>query len=177
MARFYLLVLSEREAVAWVLGNRRMAFPAGRSREAYALRPGDELLLYTTRGCYHNPMRDRGRVIGLARVATAASELGDPIRIAGREFPIGCDLSICAVAPVGAGVVLSKLVSQLRVFPDPRSWGIRLRRALVPLPRDDARLLIRNLTPSLSPLSEVLDGYLAAGRPVRRAAARNRAAD
>ncbi|MGW3246560.1 hypothetical protein [Streptomyces sp. NPDC001070] len=49
--RSYLLILGKREAVAWVLRERRMAFPPGRRVEVTRLEPGDELLIYTTRGC------------------------------------------------------------------------------------------------------------------------------
>ncbi|HKF79950.1 MAG TPA: hypothetical protein VKB17_03920, partial [Thermoleophilaceae bacterium] len=67
-AATYLLILGEREALAWVLREQRMAFSARRARSASALTLGDRLLLYTTRGCFHNPTRDRGRVIGAGEV-------------------------------------------------------------------------------------------------------------
>ena len=59
----HLLVIGEREALVWVLSEQRMAFPAHRAAEAVALAPGGLLLIYTTRGCFHNPTRDRGRVV------------------------------------------------------------------------------------------------------------------
>src|SRR6202051_2908697 len=66
----YLLVIGERDALAWVLTTQRMAVPDYRSREVSALEPGDQLFLYTTRGCFHNPTRDRGRVVGVAKATT-----------------------------------------------------------------------------------------------------------
>lgn len=45
-----------------------MAFPQRRRAEVDALAVGDELLLLTTRSCFHNPERDRTPVIGRAVV-------------------------------------------------------------------------------------------------------------
>jgi hypothetical protein len=56
MARDYLLVIGDAAALAWVLAEQRMAFPASRRSQAMALEVGDELLIYTTRGCFHNPV-------------------------------------------------------------------------------------------------------------------------
>jgi hypothetical protein len=54
-AASYLLVIGEREALAWVLRESRTAFPATRRAEVDRLAVGDELFLLTTRGCFHNP--------------------------------------------------------------------------------------------------------------------------
>lgn len=156
-----LLVLGERAALAWVLTEQRMAFPAHRAREADALRPGDPLLLYTTRGCFHNPTRDRGRVMGEATVAGPARRLATPVAFGDHEFPIGCDLVIERIAPFGRGVELAPLVDRLRAFPDPRSWSARMRRALVPLPAADLRLLRRRLEPLLVDRAAAVPSYIA----------------
>lgn len=141
----YLLPIAEREPLRWILSEQRTAFPAGRSRDAALLRRGDRLFLYTTRGCFHNPTRDRGRVVGIARVAGAASTLGTPARFDGREFPIGVSLRIERLAPLRRGVELAPLVARLHTFPDPASWSARMRRALVPLDEHDAELIERAL--------------------------------
>ncbi|MFO7252224.1 MAG: hypothetical protein DIU60_015865, partial [Actinomycetes bacterium] len=86
----YLLILGEREAVAWVLRESRMAFPPTQRREVDRLTVGDELFLLTTRGCWHNPTRDRTRVIGRAWVTGPVEPYGEPLTIAGREFTRGC---------------------------------------------------------------------------------------
>jgi hypothetical protein len=52
-----LLIVSDRKPLAW-LREQRFAVPAGRASSAPA--KGTRLLLYTTRGCYRNPGRDRG---------------------------------------------------------------------------------------------------------------------
>ena len=56
----YLLVIGDREALGWILAEQRMAFSSMSRPHVRALSPGDTLLLYTTRGCFKNPTRDRG---------------------------------------------------------------------------------------------------------------------
>jgi hypothetical protein len=160
----YLLVISDRNALAWVVREQRMAFPALRRREVTRLRPGDALLLYTTRGCFHNPTRDRGRLIGIATATSAVTDLDPAIQVAGREFPLGCDLQIERLAPLRGGVELAPLVSRLRVFPDPASWSARLRRPLLALPAGDARLLRRQIEGVAGAASEVAADYAGAAR-------------
>lgn len=99
----HLLILGERDGLRWVLENERMAFPAHRRTQLAHVRPGDDLLLYTTRGCFHNPTRDRGRIIGRARVKSAVEILGEPVTIGDREYAIGCDLSLLQLLPFGEG--------------------------------------------------------------------------
>jgi hypothetical protein len=137
--RYYLLPISDREPLEWIVSESRTAFPSYRRREAEALEVGDKLLLYTTRGCFRNPTRDRGRVIGVASVARPARDLAKPVRFGEREFPIGLDLEIESLVPRGAGVELAPLIPKLRKsFPNPRAWSARLRRALVPVSSPDA---------------------------------------
>jgi hypothetical protein len=95
----YLLVLGEREAILWVLLNEQMAFPATPRREVSALQPGDELVLLTTRGAYHNPTRDRTRVIGTATVQSKVTQLNPQVEIAGRTFASGCQIKVETLAP------------------------------------------------------------------------------
>lgn len=160
----YLLVLSDREAIWWVLSRCRMAFPDGRAREASALEVGDRLMLYSTRGAWHNPTRDRGRVIGEATVSSPVARLDPPVHVAGRDFGMGCDLTIEGVAPYPSGVDLREIVPRLHAFPDPATWSTRLRRPLVPLDGHDARLLTSRLRRLLVPATEALAGYRDAAR-------------
>jgi hypothetical protein len=143
----YLLILSEREAVAWVLRTSRMAFPATRRAEVERLKVGDRLLLLTTRGCWHNPTRDRTRVIGLAEVTSSVRFYDEPVTIAGRDFTRGCGLRLESVTPYRTGVELAPLVPELEVFPDtrPGAWAVRIRRPLVQLGPADVELLTREL--------------------------------
>lgn len=144
--RYYLPPISDREPLAWILTESRTAFPSYRRREAEALEVGDKLLLYTTRGCFRNPTRDRGRVIGVASVAGPARELAKAVRFGEREFPIGLDLAIERPVPRGEGVELAPLIPQLtESFPKPGAWSARLRRALVPVATRDAATIERVL--------------------------------
>jgi hypothetical protein len=159
MSRSYLLVIGEAAALAWVLAEQRMAFPALRRSQAEALEIGDELLVYTTRTCFHNPTRDTGRVAGLATVKTTVRDLAMPVIFGERRYILGCALDITGVAPLHVGVELRPLIPELHAFPDSRSWSAYLRRPLVPLDKHDATLLIRHLTPLLEPLDRHLDSY------------------
>lgn len=142
----YLLPIADREPLAWILREQRTAFGEHRAREAHALERGDVLFLYTTRGCFRNPTRDRGRVIGRATVQRAARRAGRAPAFGGREFPYVVELEIESLAPLREGLELAPLVPRLkRTFPDPRSWSVRMRRALVPLAGRDAALVEREL--------------------------------
>jgi len=146
MSSAYLLPIADREPLAWILRGQRTAFGEHRAREARALEAGDVLFLYTTRGCFRNPTRDRGRVIARATVKAPARRAGRAPTFAGREFPYVVELAIESLAPLREGVELAPLVPRLkRTFPDPRSWSVRLRRALVPLDPADAALIEREL--------------------------------
>ncbi|MFG2099874.1 hypothetical protein ACGFJ5_04665 [Micromonospora echinaurantiaca] len=163
MNRSYLLILGERDAIAWVLREERMAFPATPRAEVAALAVGDRLFLYATRGAWHNPTRDRGRIIGVATVGSAVRRLDRPIEIAGRRFVSGCDLSIDGIVPYPGGVELQPLVERLAAFPKPAAWSIYLRRALLALAPTDAKLLDEVLRPRLVPREQALPTYRSKG--------------
>lgn len=160
MSRSYLLVLSEATALAWVLTEQRMAFPARRRSKAMALEIGDELIIYTTRGCFHNPRRDRGRAMGLALVKSSLHDLPKPVVLGERRFTSGCDLSIEGLAAVHHGVELHPLVPELHAFPDPTGWAAWLRRPLLPLDAHDADRLKSELIPLLEPYSRHMESYV-----------------
>jgi hypothetical protein len=155
----FLLILGNREGLRWVLRNERMAFPRRPNQAVASLAEGDELLLYTTRGCFRNPTRDLGRVMGLAQVTSRVESFDEPAVIGSREFTSGCDLALRSLAPVRAGVPLVDHVGDLAVFPDPASWSAWMRRPLLALPAGDARLLKRELTAFGSPPGRVVDSY------------------
>jgi hypothetical protein len=156
----YLLILGERKAVAWVLSTRRMAFPKTPRAEVAQLKPGDELFIYTTRGAFGNPTRDRGRIIARASAASPVTELDEPVEIAGRTFPRGCSLHVESLTPFRTGVELRPLVEHLDAFPNPQAWSIYLRRPLLHLPKQDADILRNALTPLARNPSQTLNGYL-----------------
>jgi hypothetical protein len=156
----YLLVIGDREPLAWVLTEERMAFPAGRSRLASDLTTGDRFFLYTTRGCFRNPTRDRGRVIGEATVTRPVTMFDTPIEFGDRSFPLGCSLELKGLVPRGTGPELHVLVNAMHLFPDPKSWSVRLRQVLVPIDAHDADLLDSQLAGRMRPADQALAGYL-----------------
>lgn len=169
----YLAVLGERSALAWVLRTRTMAFPEHRRSEASRLQVGDRLFLYATRGCFHNPGRDRGRVMGLATVATPTARNDHPVRFGDREFPHECRLTLTGLTAPLTGLALAPLVDQLEAFPDPASWSARMRRALVPLSVHDATLIERLLDPLLDPADRQISSYEAMVPSTERPATRS----
>jgi hypothetical protein len=164
----YLLVIGEREALAWVLRESRMAFPATRRPEVDRLGVGDELFLLTTRGCFHNPARDRTRMIGRAVVTTPVVPLHPPLELVGRTFPRGCGLEMASLAPYLTGVDLADLVPRLDAFPDKTAWSIRLRRPLVALSGRDPALVRQRLDRVARPVDTTRAEYLDRIRPVAR---------
>ena len=142
-----------------------MAFSAARVNAASRLEIGDELLLYTTRGCFRNQKRDRGRLMGRARVASRVVSLPEPVIFGDREFAYGCDLELMGIAPLRQGIELAALADSLQLFSSTRTWGTKLRRSLVPLTVPDAKLLQRELAPVLEPVEQHINSYVEAGRP------------
>jgi hypothetical protein len=155
----YLCIISDRDALRWILKEKRMAFPGNRARAAQRLRPGDALFLYTTRGCFRNPTRDRGRVIGVAQVRSPVKKLDEPVTIGDRRFEFGCQLVIQCLTRRGAGVELSRLVDELEVFPSQSSWSARLRTTLLSLSQRDAELLLEHLQPVIAPIRGAIATY------------------
>jgi hypothetical protein len=150
----FVLVIGDRQALGWILTARRMAFPNAHRQEVQSLRPGDELLLYTTRGAFKNPTRDRGRVIGSARATSGVAVLDDPVYFGGRQYPAGCDLELETLVPFGVGINLADCASALDAFKGAGAgWPIRLRRPLLQITEGDASALRGGLT------------HLGAGRP------------
>lgn len=155
----YLLVLAEREAILWVLQNEQMAFPATPRREVSALQPGDELVLLTTRGAYHNPTRDRTRVIGTATVQSKVAQLNPEVEIAGRTFASGCQIKLETLAPYSTGPEIGPLAPQIHALHGEKNWGWLLRKPLVLLDESDVVLLKRELQSHLRALNESLLTY------------------
>ncbi|BDH51738.1 MULTISPECIES: hypothetical protein [Streptomyces] len=159
MASTHLVILGERSALRWVLTEQRLAFPAGRARQSGVLRVGDEVLLYTTRGCFRNPTRDVGRIIGRGSVAAPVSVLTAPVRFGDREFTTGCGIQIQGLAPFLEGLSIRDLVHALDAFPNKRAWAVQLRRTTLALSAQDAELLHRELESRLLPYADAIGSY------------------
>jgi hypothetical protein len=162
----YLLVVGNREALEWVLREQRMAFPPERNRLSASLDSPDRLLLYTTRGCFNNPGRDRGRIIGAAVVMSATYALESPINFGGRSFTTGCDIEISHLAPFGEGPELAPLVPGLESVPN--SWATFMRRALAPISGSDYQMLFEKLHGTSSHPEHARASYLALAKPTTK---------
>ena len=95
------------------MSHQRTAVGAHRRREAEKLEPGDRIFLYTTRGCFRNPTRDRGRVIGIAHVVRKARMLDEPVRFGERDYPVQIPLRIESLALRGTGLELVSVLDRL----------------------------------------------------------------
>lgn len=130
----WLFVLGNNEAKDWVVANKTMAFRD--HIRATRLVKGDRFVLYTTRGCYNNPTRDRAQVIG---TGTITSDLRrDPVVVNGETFTQSVTLRFDA-EPLGRadGVDFVSLVPELGFIRKKKSWMAYVRKALVPLPDED----------------------------------------
>jgi hypothetical protein len=166
----FLLIFGDSEGFAWVLEHERMAFTSERYGLASEVEPGSELLLYTSRGCFGNPTRDRGRVVGLAQARSTLT--AKRLHIGGRRFDFVQDLSITGVCARGDGVDLASRVSSMRTFPSATSWSAHLRKPLLRLDPVDADRLREEVAPLLRRIEEATLEYrhLAARHRQRRVA-------
>lgn len=76
-----------------------------------------------------------------------------------RSFTEGCRLEVSALARFREGLVLRDLVPRLAVFPDPATWSVRMRRASLTLPPEDAEVVRAELEPLLLPYEEAVEAY------------------
>ncbi|MFE1750125.1 hypothetical protein ACFW88_06190 [Streptomyces anandii] len=159
MPSAHLLIIGDRAALSWVVTEQRMAFPTGRAKAAHALGEGDEVFVYTTRGCFRNPTRDLGRVIGRATLVSPVRVLDEPVVFNERSYFEGCRLKVSGLAPFREGLVLRDLVPRLSVFPDPATWSVRMRRASLTLPPADAEVVRTELEPLLRSYGEMRERY------------------
>ena len=147
-----LLLVSDHEPLAWVLTTNRYAIPS--SRSASAPRSGTDAFIYTTRGRFRNPGRDRGRVIGVAGSQTMRSKSIGPSSSADERPLRRVGLRVRSLVTYGEGVDLSAHLGELDFLPDDRSWCVRLRRSVIRLPNTDVRTLRRLPKPNLRPVEQ-----------------------
>jgi hypothetical protein len=161
----HLIILGDRDAIAWVVSQRRMAVTADRAAAASAaISEGDELLLYATRGAFHNPTRDRGRVFGRGLVISAVKRLRKPVLLLGREFTHGFEFELESLAPPRLGVEIAELIPRLSSFPNKTGWAMSLRRPMLTLTAEDARLIRQRLKADTGTIDDAIDRYVAESR-------------
>jgi hypothetical protein len=154
----YLMLVGTSAGLAYVLRERKMAFPPTRQ---VCLEVGDRLLLYITRSVFGNAARDRGRVIATAEVTSPTVKLKKQLIIAGRAYTTECDLIFTGLAPLGEGVILAEIAEDLMAFqPNPKAWAAHIRRSLLQLSSRDFEFILTQLKPDLRSPDETLDAYL-----------------
>jgi hypothetical protein len=138
-----------------------MAFPVTRRRRALGdLEAGDALYIYTTRGAFRSPTRDRGRVIGRATANEPVRELDGPFKLGERVFPVGCSITVETLAPLREGVELALLRERLDGLPTPvGAYQMALRQPLVRLTSADARVLDKALADVVTSLVAAVESY------------------
>jgi hypothetical protein len=161
MAPAFLLIIGHREGLSWVLKTQRMAFVESQRSVPRSLAPDDQLFLYTTRGCFLNPTRSIGQVIGKATITGTVAAMSPPVEVGGRRYPFGCPIHVDSLAPLGQGVPLQPLLNELDAFSkNPGAWSAWLRRTMLPLSDHDATVLANHLTAVAQPPESVIAPYL-----------------
>jgi hypothetical protein len=135
----WLWVFGEIAALRAVLAEQRMAFPLHARDSVAAMRPGDQAVLYVTRGAHHNPTRDEARLAGLVEVREAPQELQTVV--AERSFPFACRIAPILVLPERSGPPVKPLAEQLAMVRKPAAWGSYFRRSPLQLTEPDFRVL------------------------------------
>jgi hypothetical protein len=123
----WLFVIGDGDSLRWVLGKRRMAFRA--HVKTSHLSPGDATVIYATRGCWHNPTRDRAQILAIGSIASPIRN--KPVGVAGETMPQYCDLVFDVVLPERGGVPFTGLVEQLSLTKGRANWGPLLHRTIV----------------------------------------------
>ena len=155
---FFLLVISNSEALTWILSEQRMAVGPSRYKAPDLILQDDKLVLYTTRGCFRNPTRDRGRVIGTATITSRTQALQSAVVFGKQVFDRGCTLRIERLVPADQGPELANLVERLGTFPD--SWHSHIRGMLVRLSEQDFTVLDQSLVETDTGREMALPTYL-----------------
>lgn len=139
--RHWLVVLGEAEGLRWVIDSKKMAFTEARCRLAAEIRSRDDVILYVTRGAFHNPTRDEPQLAGLMRVRSGASLLDPPLDLAGRTFHCQVGLTPVIVLPERRGVPIRPIVKQLQLVKRPEVWGQYFRSSLLEISAADHAVL------------------------------------
>lgn len=137
----WLIAFGEIEGLRWVLDQGQMAFSEGLAGRAAKMQVGDGLVLYVTRGAFHNPSRDQSQLAGIATVTSPVRRLPKPVSIGGREFAVVCRLDVKVSLSERDGVPFAPLIRRMRFIRRKDAWGQYLRAGLIALPREDFDVL------------------------------------
>ena len=129
----WLVVVGEREALRWIVKNKRMAFREYINTSEIAAR--DEMAVYVTRGAFHTPTRDQSQVLALGQFASRPTPR--PVTILGESYPTSVGLRLSQVLPEREGMPFKPLVPKMRFIKKKSGWAAYLRRSLVRITDED----------------------------------------
>lgn len=140
----WLWVLTNGEALEWVLNHGQMGFGQSAESRARRIKKGDRALLYLGKTSTGDRAPDRGRVVAAASIRSRP--IRDPVVIAGRAYELSCDFRVEYQARQGSGPELKKFVEELEFIRIPQHYGGHLQNSPVELSCSDYRLLRGALT-------------------------------
>jgi hypothetical protein len=132
-------VFGEIQGLNWVVDNSTMAFSTLSPRLS-TIEPGDEAILYTSRGAFHNPTRDVARLVGLAEV-TGTMRVGEDIEIAGRDFAFFVPIKVTLLLPERTGPSVREFAPLLKVVKRKKVWGQYFRSSPIAVEDSDFSLM------------------------------------
>jgi hypothetical protein len=140
--KHWVWVFGEVEGLRWVLKHRRMAFPAAAAGRIGTMGPGDQAILYLTRGAFHNPTRDVSQLGGLVTV-TGPLRQGKAVEIAGREFAWFVPIEPEIILPERQGPEVRVVAPCLALVKRPRVWGQYFRATPIEVSEKDFMVMVR----------------------------------
>ena len=133
----WMFVLAAKEPAEWVIAHGVMGFREG--VRLPAMRPGDCVVLYLTRGVRRNPTRDRARIAGVGRLTSGLSSKSQ--LIAGSRYPRSCTFGLDHRFNLADGPEFAPLVGELAFIENKGAWSAYLRRTVVRITDDDFQLI------------------------------------
>jgi len=100
---------------------------------------GDQVGIYATRGCWHNPTRDQAQVAAVGTVASPVRTRS--VAVHDEVMPRSCRLRLDTVLEERRGVPFQLLVNRLALTKGRQSWGPVMRRTIVSLTDDDMMII------------------------------------
>ncbi len=134
--RHWVWVFGEIKGLRWVLEDETMAFPDHAGAKVRSMSKGDEAIIYTTRGAFHNPTRDVARLGGIIEVAGEASDR-KAVEIAGREFTWTVPIRVETILPERTGPEVKPLAPKLSIVKKPEVWGQYFRSSPIEVNESD----------------------------------------
>jgi len=132
-----IFVVGSRPALEYILDNHVMAFRS--SVKTDMLEKGMRFALYTTRGAYGNPTKDRSQILALGRLSSGVT--GQAHSIDQELFPQSCRLKFELRLPWRKGLIFDPLVDELAFVGGRRRYASVFHRTIVKVPTDDYELI------------------------------------